>query len=491
MFSNQFFYVSSPFIQFNFISQNIFNNESELNVDEYFMLQKENFKLLMPLNLFHTMAHIYPYFLPILCQIIREDVNFLSYTQIGIISMTIVLVTIPLTIIIGFAGDMVRKWRFELIAIGFILIVSHTFIIYVANSFGVLLTAGVVVGVGSSVFHPIALPVLSQEVGANRNLAHSINLIFGNIGSIVTPIATLGFSNWLGWRTATLIFGIFGLVCIPILITFLLLSKKHLHYQPQKIAVIGERVYNTNMIDQKKSKINKKLLGFISLPFIALVVAQIIRTGIFRLVNTFTSFIFEDRFGYSKMGSALIMSLVLASGGIAALISGFVSIKAGSLKTFLWSKVATTTAAVGVVVFIGALTLTNTTTTTGLGIVAILLFVFLASSFYFGNPSSNSILAEIIPLEILSSVYGVITALMTAFSATVPVIFGVMVDQNYSLPYEYLLLIILSLIPLLLLIYVKKKFGFKTPQQIEEERALKAKNEFGSLDSQISEIKSV
>ncbi|MBN1329183.1 MAG: MFS transporter [Candidatus Heimdallarchaeota archaeon] len=445
------------------------------------MLQKEHFRLLMPLNLFHTMAHIYPYFLPILCQIIREDVDFLSYTQIGIISMTIVLVTIPLTIIIGFAGDIIRKWRFELIAFGFILIVSHTFIIYAANSFAVLLIAGVIVGIGSSVFHPIALPLLSQEFGANRNLAHSVNLIFGNVGSIVTPITTLGLSNWLGWRTATLIFGIFGLICIPILITFLLLSKKHLHFIPQKTAVIGERVYTTELKEKNKSKI-KHLLGFITLPFIAIVIAQVFRTGIFRLINTFTSFIFEDRFGFSKMNSALIMSLVLAAGGIAALISGFVSTKAGSLKTFLWSKVATTATAVGVVIFTGALTLTNASTTAGLGAVAILLFVFLAASYYFGNPSSNSILAEVIPLEILSSVFGVISAFTTAFAATIPVIFGAIVDQGYSLPYEYLLLIILSLIPLLLLLYVKKKLGFKTPQQIEEERAQKNKELNSKID---------
>ncbi|HUT82723.1 MAG TPA: MFS transporter [Candidatus Bathyarchaeia archaeon] len=443
------------------------------------MLQKEHFKLLMPLNLFHTMAHIYPYFLPILCQIIREDVDFLSYTQIGIISMTILLVTIPLTIALGFIGDIIRKWRFELIALGFILIVSHTFVIYVANSFAVLLVAGVVVGIGSSVFHPIALPLLSQEFGANRNLAHSFNLIFGTVGSIATPIATLGLSNWLGWRNTALIFGIFGSICVPLLITFLLLSKKYLHFIPQHTAVVGERVYTSK--SRKNNKVQLKyLLGFVSLPFIALISAQVIRTGIFRLMNTFTSFIFEDRFGFSRMSSALIMSLVLGAGGIAALISGFVSIKAGSLKTFLWSKVANTIAAVGVVLFIGGIVITNTPNSQGLGIVAIILFVLLSSSFYFGNPSSNSILAEIIPLEILSSVYGIITAIMTAFSATVPVIFGAIVDQGYSFPYEYLLLIFLSLIPLLLLIYVKSKLGFKTPQQIEDERALKNNGELNS-----------
>ncbi|MHA1501720.1 MAG: MFS transporter [Candidatus Heimdallarchaeota archaeon] len=142
------------------------------------------------------MSHIFPYFLPILCQVIVLNGIPISYTQTGIISMTSILVMVPLTIIVGFLGDRLRKWRFELIAIAYLLIVSHTFIIYVAPNFGYLVGASVVVGIGASVFHPIALPLLSQEFKEGRNYAHSINLIFGTFGSIITPIATIGLSNF-------------------------------------------------------------------------------------------------------------------------------------------------------------------------------------------------------------------------------------------------------------------------------------------------------
>ena len=99
------------------------------------MLSKDQFKLLMPINLFHTMAHIYPYFLPILMQVIPNEDIFIDYTRVGIIAMTSVLVMIPFTILIGFIGDRIRKWRLELIILGYALVFSHTFIIYVANSF--------------------------------------------------------------------------------------------------------------------------------------------------------------------------------------------------------------------------------------------------------------------------------------------------------------------------------------------------------------------
>ncbi|RLI69777.1 MAG: hypothetical protein DRP02_01140 [Candidatus Gerdarchaeota archaeon] len=432
------------------------------------MLQRNQLKLLMPINIYHTMAHIFPYFLPILCQVIRDEVDFLNYTRAGIIAMVSIVVMIPSTIVLGVVGDKIRKWRLELIAVGFLIIVSHTFIIYVANSFAVLIIAAVVAGLGASIFHPIALPLLSQEFGADRNVAHSINLIFGTFGSITTPIMTIGLSSWLGWRTTTLILGIFGLLVAPILITTSLLTKKYLVYTPQKEIITNEDVIPIDTKEKKRTR--KPLLSFISGPFIALVFVLVLRSGIFRIMNTFTSFIFEDRFGASEFHSAMIMSLVLGSGGVAALISGFVSKKKGSLKTFLFSMGATVLASIAVVIFVGTMDLANLQINTGLLVVAILLFVFLSTSFYFSNPSANSLQAEIIPLEILGTVYGIIVAIMTGFSAVIPVIFGAIVDQGYSLPYEYLLPIILSLIPFLLLIYMKSKIGLKTPDQVEKER---------------------
>ncbi|MFW9921820.1 MAG: MFS transporter [Candidatus Thorarchaeota archaeon] len=430
------------------------------------MIAKERFRLLIPIGLFHTMAHIYPYLLPILCLVIREDI-LMNYTQIAILSMTGILVTIPLTIVFGFLGDKISKWRLELIIAGFVLVFGHTYIIYVAQTYAILIIAAVIGGIGSSVFHPIALPLLSLEFGKDRNLAHSVNLIFGTLGSIITPIASISLSSWLGWRITSLIFGIAGTALFPILLIFTLLGKKYLQYIPEGHVAIGEQVISVTK--NSKRGFNGQLknkLSFITVPLIAVILAQIIRSGTFRVVNTFTVFIFEDKFGASEIGAALIMSIILGMGGIAALISGFVSSKYGSLKTFLYSKGATTIASVFVILFVGFIALSHTTVNIYLLILAIFLFILLTTSFYFGSPSANGLFAEMVPGRVLSSTFGIVNSLMTGFSALTPVIFGAIVDQNYSLPYEYLLLVIFSLIPFLLLLYTKikteKENSFKT-----------------------------
>ncbi|NHJ04888.1 MAG: MFS transporter [Candidatus Heimdallarchaeota archaeon] len=435
------------------------------------MISKERFRLLLPLNLFHTMAHIYPYLLPVLCLVIREDIP-MDYTQTGILSMVGVLVTIPLTILFGFIGDKIKKWRLELIIAGFALNFSHTFIIVVAQTYAILILAAVIGGIGASVFHPIALPFLSQEFGVDRNIAHSFNLIFGSFGSIITPITSIALAEWLGWRTTSLVFGITGVILLPIFTIFTLIGKKYIQYQ-QKIPVKKDKIETRIDTNDTNNKKYKKLGGIITAPLIAVAFAQIIRGGTFRIMNTFTAFIFEDRFGASKIISSLIMSIIIASGSIGALSSGFISRKAGSLKTFVFAQLATTISAIGVVIFMGYITISNVSINIGMIILAIFVFISLILTFYFGDPNANSLFAELIPDNVLSTVFGVISALMTGFSAITPVIFGAIVDGGFSLPYEYLLLFVLAIIPLFLLLYVKSKIGFKTPDEVENERITK------------------
>ncbi|MBY8993150.1 MAG: MFS transporter [Candidatus Heimdallarchaeota archaeon] len=431
------------------------------------MLRKR-LSLVMTVNLFHIMAHIYPYFLPILTIIIRDDI-ILDYTQTALLAMTSSFVMIPLTVLLGFIGDRLHRWRLELIAVGFLLTVSHTFIMFAAQTYGILIVAAVVGGIGASIFHPMALPMLSQEFGEQRNVAHSVNLVFGTIGSIITPLAAINFASRFGWRETSLGFGIFGVACLPILLVMLYFARKDLQYKPHKSVIMEEEVYTVE--EGKYKKFNRKLiLAAFTGPVIALLIAQVFRSGIFRILNIFTALIFEDQFAVSELGSSIIMSSILALGGLSALVSGFVSKKSGSLRSVIFSKIATTITAVLLVVFVGTLMLTGTAMNTGFLVIAIILFVLLSTTFYFGNAPFNSLLAECVPLEVLSTVTGILDSAMSVFSVAL-VAFGMIIDEGYTFPYEFVLIIIFALVPLLLFLYVKSKIGLKTPKQVEKDRS--------------------
>jgi Na+/melibiose symporter-like transporter len=139
--------------------------------------------------------------------------------------------------------------------------------------------------------------------------------------------------------------------------------------------------HSTGEANQLSGKDKLKIkIAFISTPFIALVFAQVVRSGIFRIMNTFTTFIFEDEFGSSEFAAAGIMSIVLGCGGIAALISGFISRRHGSLKIFLWSVIGTIIAGTVVSLFVGLFKYNDWQATLPLLILAVLFFIFLSSS---------------------------------------------------------------------------------------------------------------
>ncbi len=440
------------------------------------MLRKR-LPLVMTINLFHIMAHIYPFFLPILTIIIRNDI-LLDYTQTALLAMTSSLVMIPLTIILGFIGDRLYRWRLELIAVGFILTVSHTFIMFAAQTYGILIVAAVVGGIGASIFHPMALPMLSQEFGEHRNIAHSVNLVFGTIGSIITPLAAINFASRFGWRETSLGFGIFGVACFPILLIMLYFARKDLQYKPKENVVMDEEVFAVEKGKQKRFNLKLVLAAFTG-PVIALLIAQVFRSGIFRILNIFTALIFEDQFLVSELGSSIIMSSILALGGLSALVSGFVSKKSGSLRAVIVSKIATTITAVLLVIFVGTLMLTGTAMNSIFLAIAIILFVLLSITFYYGNAPFNSLLAECVPLEVLSTITGILDSAMSVFSIVL-VVFGMIIDEGYSFPYEFVLIIIFALVPLLLLLYVKSKIGLKTPKEVETARSISYEKMNGS-----------
>jgi MFS family permease len=432
------------------------------------MLTKGQWKLITPLNFFHIMAHIYPYFLPILTQTIRDEIP-MGYTQTAILAMVITLVMIPSTIIFGLIGDRIRHLRLELIIIGYVLVISHTFVMFVAQSYGVLIVAAVIGGFGASVFHPITLPLLSQEFGTSRSVAHSINMIFGTIGSILTPLLAIYLSSVIGWRYTSLAFGAFGIAFLPILLALTVPALGELRYKPKNDMFNNDQKL-TKKEKKKKVKLrNKFILAIVTGPIIALVFTQVIRSGIFRVLNIFTALIFEDKFGATKINSAIIMSFVLGAGGIASLYSGFMSKKRGNLKILLGSKVITTIITVLLAVFVGVVTLSNIPFTAGLLAIAIILFILLAIAFYFGNAPCNSLLAELVPLEVLSTINGIQTSLMACFSSFL-VLFGNIIDMGFTFPYELILIVLFALIPTILLFYIKRKIGFKTPDEAERDR---------------------
>ena len=110
----------------------------------------------------------------------------LSFAQIGLITLAYQLTASLLQPLIGLYTDRRPKPYSLPIGMGFtlvgLLLLSH------AATFGAVLVAAMMIGMGSSVFHPESSRVARMAAGGQPGLAQSLFQIGGNLGSALGPL---------------------------------------------------------------------------------------------------------------------------------------------------------------------------------------------------------------------------------------------------------------------------------------------------------------
>jgi len=141
----------------------------------------------------------------------------LSFTQIGMITLTYQITASLLQPIIGYYTDKHPQPYSLPIGMGFTL--SGLLLLAVAQTFPIVLLAAALVGTGSSVFHPESSRVARMASGGRHGLAQSVFQVGGNLGSSLGPllaaliIAPYGKGN-VAWFSLAALLGIVVLLQI-------------------------------------------------------------------------------------------------------------------------------------------------------------------------------------------------------------------------------------------------------------------------------------
>src|SRR6185295_812221 len=110
----------------------------------------------------------------------------LSFSQIGFMTLTLMLTASLLQPVVGLYTDR-RPAPYSLVlGMGFSLV--GLLLLSVAGTFGWLLAAAALVGVGSSVFHPESSRIARMASGGRHGLAQSLFQVGGNVGSSFGPL---------------------------------------------------------------------------------------------------------------------------------------------------------------------------------------------------------------------------------------------------------------------------------------------------------------
>lgn len=149
------------------------------------LAQKTIFSILFAISLSHFINDLLQAVIPAVYPILKDKFN-LTFTEIGLITLTYQLTASILQPFIGFYTDRKPRPYSLTIAMAFTLIGLAA--VSIASSFTNLLFAVSLIGIGSSIFHPEASRVAHLASGGKKGLAQSIFQLGGNAGSAVGPL---------------------------------------------------------------------------------------------------------------------------------------------------------------------------------------------------------------------------------------------------------------------------------------------------------------
>lgn len=143
------------------------------------------FKILVALSFCHLLNDMIQSLLPAIYPILKANYN-LSFSQIGLITLAFQMTASVLQPVIGLYTDKKPKPYSLPVGMGFTL--AGLLTLANATTFGTILIGAMLVGTGSSVFHPESSRMARAASGGRHGLAQSLFQVGGNVGTSLGPL---------------------------------------------------------------------------------------------------------------------------------------------------------------------------------------------------------------------------------------------------------------------------------------------------------------
>src|SRR5437660_5927815 len=146
---------------------------------------KTVFKILLAISFCHLLNDTVQSLIPAIYPILRTSFH-LNLGQIGLIALTSQVTASLLQPLVALYTD--RRPQPYSLAVGMGITLIGLLAFSMAPSFGTILVAAGLVGIGSSVFHPESSRVVRMASGGQHGMAQSLFQVGGNAGSALGPL---------------------------------------------------------------------------------------------------------------------------------------------------------------------------------------------------------------------------------------------------------------------------------------------------------------
>ena len=286
------------------------------------LVEKTVFTVLFSISFSHLLNDTLQSLIPSIYPLLKESFH-LSFTQIGLITLTFQMAASILQPFVGRFTDK-RPQPYSLaVGMGFTLIglTSLSF----AHSFEATLISVGLIGIGSSIFHPESSKIAYMASGGRHGLAQSIFQVGGNTGSAVGPLlaALIIVPYGLGH---ILYFCILALIAIVILVKVGDWAKRNMHLIKPKV----KKAENDIVSHLTKKQVKHSVIILLVLIF----------SKYFYLtsISSYYTFYLMDKFHVSIQSSQIYLFIFLASAAVGTFFGGPLGDKFGR-KYVIWFSI--------------------------------------------------------------------------------------------------------------------------------------------------------
>ncbi len=285
-------------------------------------IQKTIYPILFIISFSHFINDLLQAVIPSVYPLFKEKFD-LSFTQIGLITLTYQLTASILQPFVGMYTDKKSKPFSLMIGMGFTLV--GLFFVSIASSFAYLLLAVSSIGIGSSIFHPESSRVAHLASGEKKGLAQSIFQLGGNAGSAVGPLLAalivIPYGQfYIIWFCLIALIGIFTLYKIAIW------YRNHLDEQRQK---------STNSRGIIAHHLSKKRVVFSLIILLVLIFSKYFYMASF---TSYYTFFLISKFHVSIQESQIYLFVFLGAVAVGTLFGGPLGDKFGR-KYVIWISI--------------------------------------------------------------------------------------------------------------------------------------------------------
>src|SRR5881296_967437 len=236
------------------------------------------------------------------------------------------------------AGLLAERWgERRLLAAGTAITALGFIAVGTVGGFLALLSVLLVAGIGSGVQHPLSSSLVSRayETGPRRAALGTYNFS-GDIGKVVVPAAVALAATFIGWRTASMAYGVIGVFAALGILGVLARLTPEMPATDDRSAPGATAAAGWGIRDAR---------GFVALTAIGMI-DNATRTGFL----TFLPFALIAK-GSSVAGVGTALALLFAGGAVGKFACGLVAERLGVIRTVVLTEAAT---ALGILVLIPA-----------------------------------------------------------------------------------------------------------------------------------------